>query len=111
VNVWFSFADATGVIVGATVLYVLAPRLHGWRWMWLLVTTTISYGAVLGAVCSPVTLGLHSDWTAPARWIGGAATIALCCIVAYACARITELNSTVELLGTAQAGSDRRIPA
>ena len=69
------------------------------------------YGAVLGAVCSPVTLGLHSDWTAPARWIGGAATIALCCIVAYACARITERNSTVELLGTAQAMSDRRIRA
>lgn len=111
VNVWFSFADATGVIVGATVLYVLAPRLHGWRWLWLLITPTISYGAVLGAVCSPVTLGLHSDWTASGRWIGGAATIALCCIIAYACSHLTAKNPSVELLGTAQAASDRRIPA
>jgi hypothetical protein len=111
VNVWFSFADATGVIVGATVLHVLAPRLHGWRWLWLLVTPTIAYGAVLGGVCSPVTLGLHSDWTTLGRWLGGAATIALCCVVAYACARITERNTTVELMGPTQVASDSRISA
>ena len=99
------------MIVGATVLYVLAPRLHGWRWLWLLVTPPISYGAVLGGVCAPVTLGLHSDWTTLGRWAGGAATIGLCCIVAYACAHITERNSTVELVGATQLASDRRIPA
>jgi hypothetical protein len=107
VNVWFSFADATGVIVGATVLYVLAPRLRGWRWLWLLVTPTISYGAVLGGVCSPVTLGLHSDWTTAGRWLGGAATIALCCIVAYACSHVTARNPSVELLGARGHGDVR----
>jgi hypothetical protein len=95
------------VIVGATVLYVLAPRLRGWRWLWLLVTPTISYGAVLGGVCSPVTLGLHSDWTTAGRWLGGAATIALCCIVAYACSHVTARNSSVELLGARGHGDVR----
>jgi hypothetical protein len=111
VNVWFSFADAAGVIVGAAILYVLAPRLHGWRWLWLLITPTMAYGAVLGGVCSPVTLGLHSDWTTLGRYAGGAATIALCCIVAYACARITEKDATVVLLTDAANAADRRIRA
>jgi hypothetical protein len=105
---------STAFTVGSlfTILHVLAPRLHGSRWLWLLMTPTIAYGAVLGGVCSSVTLGLHSDWTTAGRWLGGAVTIALCCVVAYACARITERNSTVELLGTAEtAPSDRRILA
>ena len=45
INVWFAFADATGSIVGAVILYLLVPRLHGWKWLWLLVIPTISYGA------------------------------------------------------------------
>ena len=88
VNVWFAFADATGVVVGATILYALAERLRGWNWLWLLVIPTMSYGGVLGAVTSPVTLGLHSDWTTEGRWIGGVATIALCCIVVHVCAQL-----------------------
>jgi hypothetical protein len=89
VNVWFAFADATGVLVNATILYILATRLHGWKWLWLLVIPTISYGAVLGGVTAPMTLGLHSDWTTLGRWLGGAATIGLCCIVAHGCSLLT----------------------
>ena len=33
------------------------------------VIPTLSYGAVLGGVTSPVVLGLHSDWTTLARWL------------------------------------------
>ncbi len=94
VNLWFAFADATGSIVGAVILYLLVPRMQGWKWLWLLVIPTISYGAVLGGVTSPVVLGLHSDWTTLGRWIGGAGTIALCCIVTYACVAIAEKGSS-----------------
>jgi hypothetical protein len=94
VNVWFAFADATGVLVGAVILYLLAPHLRGRNWLWLLIIPTISYGAVLGGVTSPVTLGLHSDWTTAGRWLGGAATIALCCVVAHGCALLTANDST-----------------
>ncbi|AFC54337.1 MULTISPECIES: hypothetical protein [Mycobacterium] len=90
VNVWFAFADATGSIVGAVILYLLVPRMQGWKWLWLLVIPTISYGAVLGGVTSPVVLGLHSDWTTSGRWLGGAGTIALCCVVTYGCVAIAE---------------------
>lgn len=98
VNVWFAFADATGSIVGAVILYLLVPRMQGWKWLWLLVIPTISYGAVLGGVTSPVVLGLHSDWTTAGRWLGGAGTIALCCIVAYGCVAIAEKGSCFRAL-------------
>jgi hypothetical protein len=93
INVWFAFADATGSIVGAVILHLLVPRLQGWKWLWLLVIPTISYGAVLGGVTSPVVLGLQSDWTTLGRWLGGAGTIALCCVVAYGCVAIAEKGS------------------
>jgi hypothetical protein len=108
VNVWFAFADATGVLVNATILYILATRLHGWKWLWLLVIPTISYGAVLGGVTEPVTLGLHSDWTTLGRWLGGAATIGLCCIVAHGCSLLTAANSVARLLPT---DDQRLLPA
>jgi hypothetical protein len=31
INVWFAFADAAGSIVGAVILYLVVPRLHGWK--------------------------------------------------------------------------------
>ena len=93
IDVWFAFSDAAGSIVGAVVLYLVVPRLHGWKWLWLLVIPTISYGAVLGGVTSPVVLGLHSDWTTLGRWLGGAGTIALCGVVAYGCIAIAEKGS------------------
>ena len=49
--------------------------------------------ALLG-VTSPVVLGLHSDWTVLGRWLGGAATIALCCVVAHGCASIAGKDSS-----------------
>lgn len=100
INVWFAFADATAGLVGAVILYLVVPRLSGWKWAWLLVIPTVSYGAVLGAVTSPVVLGLHSDWTTFGRWLGGAGTIALCCVVAYACASIAAKNSAFRIMAT-----------
>jgi hypothetical protein len=94
INVWFAFADATAGLVGAVILYLVVPRLKRWKWLWLLVIPTISYGAVLGGVTSPVVLGLHSDWTVLGRWLGGAATIALCCVVAHGCASIAGKDSS-----------------
>jgi hypothetical protein len=93
VNLWFACADATGVLVGAVILYALASRLRGWNWLWLLVIPTMSYGAVLGGVTSPVTLGLHSDWTTLGRWLGGAATVALCCVVVQGCSQLIAKES------------------
>jgi hypothetical protein len=98
INIWFSFADATAGVVGAVILYLVVPRLKGWNWLWLVVIPTISYGAVLGGVTSPVVLGLHSDWTTFGRWLGGAGTIALCCIVAHGCAAIGERDSAFRVL-------------
>lgn len=94
INIWFAFADATAGMVGAVILYLLVPHLKGWGWAWLVVIPTISYGAVLGGVTSPVVLGLHSDWTTLGRWLGGAATIALCCVVAHGCASIGTRESS-----------------
>lgn len=88
VNVWFGIADSTAVIVGATVLHVLSSSLRGLRVLWLLVLPSIWYGAVLGAVGSPVTLGLHSEWSTLGRWLGGAGTIAFSFIVLYGCYQI-----------------------
>jgi hypothetical protein len=65
------------------------------------VVPTLSYGAVLGGVTSPVVLGLHSDWTTSRRWFGGAATIALCCVVAHACASIAATGSSFRTLAAA----------
>nr|MDT0523141.1 hypothetical protein [Streptomyces sp. DSM 41633] len=87
-------------LVGAVILYLVVPRLSGWKWAWLLVIPTVSYGAVLGAVTSPVVLGLHSDWTTFGRWLGGAVTIALCCFVAYVFASIAAENSAFRILVT-----------
>lgn len=98
INVWFAFADATAGLVGAVILYLLVPHLSRRKWLWLLVIPSISYGAVLGAVTSPVVLGLHSDWTTAGRWLGGAGTIALCCVVAYACASIATEDSVFRRL-------------
>jgi hypothetical protein len=63
-----------------------------------MVIPTISYGAVLGGVTSPVVLGLHSDWTTLGRWLGGAATIALCGVVVHACAAIGARDSSFRSL-------------
>jgi hypothetical protein len=98
INMWFAFADATAGLVGAVILYLLVPRLKRWNWLWLLVIPTLSYGAVLGGVTSPVVLGLHSDWTTLGRWLGGAASIALCCVVAHACASIAAQDSSFRAL-------------
>ncbi|WP_330255068.1 hypothetical protein OG874_11260 [Nocardia sp. NBC_00565] len=97
VNVWFAFADATGVLVGATILFVLTPLLSGRNWLWLLVIPSISYGAVLGGVSGPVTLGLHSDWPTPVRWLAGAVTIGLCCAVIHGCSYLTAGARPTEL--------------
>lgn len=99
VNVWFGIADSTAVVVGATVVYVLAPRLTGLRTLWLLVLPTLWYGAVLGGVTSPVTLGLHSDWSTAGRWLGGAGTIALAFVVLYGCYYIVVRRDTHDVLG------------
>jgi hypothetical protein len=40
--------------------------------------------------------GLHSDWTTLGRWLGGAATVAFCCIVVYARTDFTAKDSTVD---------------
>lgn len=85
VNVWFGLADSTAVVVGAVVVFLLAPYLTGLRAAWLLVLPSLWYGAVLGAVCSPVTLGLHSEWSDFGRWIGGLGTITFALIVLYGC--------------------------
>lgn len=100
INIWFAFADATAGLVGAVILYLLVPRLAGWKWLWLVMIPTASYGAVLGSVTSPVVLGLHSDWTTLGRWLGGAGTIALCCVVAHACASIGARDSSFRVLTT-----------
>jgi hypothetical protein len=92
VNVWFAFCDATAVIVGTTVLYLLAPRLRGLGWLWLLVTPTITYGAVLGAAGPLVTLAINSDWSSAARFLGGLGTIALCCVVVHGCSLVVARN-------------------
>jgi hypothetical protein len=92
VNVWFAFCDATGVIVGATILYLLAPRLRSAGWLWLLVTPTIAYGAVLGATASPVTLAVNSDWPTAARVLSGLGTVVLCCILVHGCSLVVARN-------------------
>ena len=56
--------------------------------------------ALLG-VTSPVVLGLHSDWTTLSRWLGGAASIALCCVVTHACASIAAKDSSFRTLAVA----------
>jgi hypothetical protein len=99
INVWFGIADATAAVVGATVLYVLVPHLRGPRYAWLLVTPTIAYGAVLGGITAPVTLGLQSEWTTLGRWIGGAGTIALACVVLYGCYRLVVRSDVESVLG------------
>jgi hypothetical protein len=48
-----------------------------------------------------VVLGLHSDWTTSRRWFGGTATIALCCVVAHACASIAATGSSFRTLAAA----------
>ena len=105
INVWFAFADATAGLVGAVILYLLVPRLKGWNWLWLLVIPTLSYGAVLGGVTSPVVLGLHSDWTTLGRWLGGAASIALCCVVAHASASVANKDSSFRALAVSRPGT------
>jgi hypothetical protein len=88
-------------LVGGVILYFLVPQLKRWNWLWLLVIPTLSYGAVLGGVTSPVVLGLQSDWTTLGRWLGGAATIALCCVIAHACASIAAKDSSFPTLAVA----------
>jgi hypothetical protein len=52
-----------------------------------------------------VVLGLHSDWTALGRWLGGAATIALCCVVAHACTAIAAKDSSFRTLAVNLGGT------
>jgi hypothetical protein len=66
--------------------------LRGLGWLWLLVTPTITYGAVLGAAGPPVTLAINSDWSSAARFLGGLGTIALCCVVVHGCSLVVARN-------------------
>jgi hypothetical protein len=114
VNVWFAFCDATGVIVGATLLCLLAPRLRGAGWLWLLVTPTIAYGGVLGATASPVTLAVNSAWPTAARVLSGLGTVVLCCIVVRGCSLVVAHNGRPlidEVYDPGQGDDRQRMPA
>lgn len=86
--IWWAAIDGCDVLIGATLVWFLRPRLQGREQLWLVVVPVIALGASAGAVGWPVSTALNSQWSAQGKLLCALATIGLGLCITHFIARL-----------------------
>lgn len=87
---WVTWINATGMLLGAFLLWMAAPRLKGWGYLFVLMIPMLGYVTSWFTLAWPIYMAL--EWNPPlaARFALGLLSLAFCLAVVWAIASVTS---------------------
>lgn len=102
---WWAAIDGLDVVLGGTLVLLLAPHLRGAQRLWLVLVPSVALGGAAGIVSWPVSIAINSQWSTGAKWACATATIGLGLAAVHAIAQALP-----RLLAASRAASDEADP-